>query len=168
MSISHTAVRTRKPVSCYKMAESTYRNMHFASSRQKGTVSLCLFCSRWQGGISHDLWPRNSGKQVSESRRLMRLHQAPGCYLESVCLGKDTVLRFGLEALLSHLLMSYWWYCGKREKKKKSPTISLSINISVFLPRSQVCNGRNRSVTFWKVKVIWIKIDSSSHAAAEV
>lgn len=125
MSISHTAVRTRKPESFYRMAESTFRNMHFTSFRQKGAISLCLFCSRWHiGFISHYLWPRNFGEQVSESRRVIRLHQAPGCYLELVCLEKDTALKCGLEVLSSHLLMSYWWYLHYHHYVP-SPTSSL-------------------------------------------
>lgn len=152
------------------MAESTFRNMDFTPCRHKGAMSLCLFRSRWQGGISHDTWPRNFGEQVSESRRLMRLvHQAPGCYLKPACLEKDTALKFGLEVLPSYLLMSYWWYWGEREEDGKHPTISLSplITLCSFPDLKSAMEG-NRSVTFRKVKVIWIQTYLSSYAAAEV
>lgn len=120
MSISHTAVRTKKATSFYKTAERTFKNKHFTSSGQNGTMSLGLFCSRWQGGTSHDQWPRNFG-EISESRRLMRLHQAPGCYL--VCLGNERAIKCGQEVLLDYLLRSYWWYCRER---RKNPQQSLS------------------------------------------
>lgn len=68
VSIYYTTQRAKKPASFNQMVECTFKNMHFASSRKKGAMPLCLFCSRPYGGISYDLWPRNFEEQVTSNK----------------------------------------------------------------------------------------------------